>query len=121
MNKKFKTIFFFTLFLFAALIILNVLTESNLQKDGWYSGAIMYFFSFSLFHIGILEKNFSKGTSFVQSHLFLTAMKMILSVLFIITYATIQGEKTDPLFFMWFLTLYLFYTAVLGWLFYSRK
>ena len=121
MNPKFKIIFFFTLFLFVVLITLNIATELNPQKNGWYTASVMYFFSFSFLQISILEKNFTKGARFVQSHLFLTVMKMILSALVIIIYATVQGQESEPFFFIWFLLLYLFYTALLGWLFYAKK
>lgn len=121
MSQKYKIIFLFTLSLFAVLILLNITTETNLQKAGWYSTAIMYFFSFSFFQTAVLEKNFTKGVSFVQSHLFLTGMKMFLSVIFIIVYGFFQGENSDMFFFIWFFILYLLYTFLLGWLFYKKK
>ena len=120
-SEKYKINFLFTLLLFAALIIFNILTSKNLQKDGWYSMAIMYFFSFSFFQISILEKTFNKGARFVQSHLFLTAIKMLFSAMFIIIYGLIKGPEIDMLFFIWFLALYLLYTALLGWLFYKQR
>jgi len=121
MNQKFKTLFLFTLFLFAVLIILNITNETNLQEDGWYSIAIMYFFSFSFLQTSILEKNFTKGAGFVQSHLFLTGMKMFLSVIFIIVYGFVKGDNVDMFFFVWFFILYLLYTFLLGWLFYNKQ
>ncbi len=120
-SKKYKITVLFTLFLIAALIIFNILTEKNLQKDGWYSMAIMYFFSFSFFQIGVLEKTFNKGVKFVRAHLFLTAIKMLFSAMFIVVYGLIKGKEIDMLFFVWFLVLYLLYTALLGWLFYKRR
>ncbi len=121
MSPKFKIILLFTLTLFFILIILNISTNYDLQKNGWYSLAIMYFFSFSIFQISVLEKVVSKGKKFVQSHLFLTALKMVLSIMFIIVYGMIMGEEIEELFFIWFLSLYLLYTALLGWLFYKKK
>jgi len=121
MSQKFKIIFIFTLLLFAALIILNIISETSLQIDGWYSAALMYFFSFSFLQTKILEKSFTKNIVFVQSHLFLTGMKMFSSVMFIIIYGLVMGEKTDMFFFIWFFVLYLLYTFLLAWLFYKKQ
>ncbi len=121
MSQKFKIVLLFTLTLFFVLIILTISTKYDLQKSSWYSLAIMYFFSFSIFQIGVLDKSFSKGRAFVQSHLFLTALKMFLSVMFIVAYGMIMGDEIESFFFIWFLSLYLLYTALLGWLFYKKK
>ena len=121
MRQKFKIIFLFTIFVFALFITLNITTENNLQKDGWYSMAIMYFFCFSFFQTSILEKKLNKSTAFVQSHLFLIGLKMFLSVVFIIIYGLIKGDHVDMFFFIWFFVLYLLYTFLLGWMFYKRS
>lgn len=121
MTKNFKTIFLFTISLFAVLITLNTATELDLQKTGWYSGAIMYFFSFSFFQINFLENKVSKGRSFVRLYLFLTAIKMFLSVFFIIVYGLIEGQNIEMEFFIWFFVLYLLYTFLLSWIFYKRR
>ena len=120
MTQKFKILFFFTLFVFLILIILNITTTTNIQASGWYSTTIIYFFSFSFFQISVLEKSLKKGFRFVQSHLFLTALKMFFSAIFIIVYGFLNNENIDALFFIWFLALYLLYTALLGWLFYKK-
>jgi len=120
MSQKFKIIFLFTIFIFALFITLNIITEKNLQKDGWYSGAVMYFFSFSFLQIKILENPTNKGPLFIKSHLFLTGLKMFLSVVFIIIYGLVKGSGADMFFFLWFFILYLLYTFLLGWLFYKR-
>tara|TARA_S200000501_G_C20787236_1_gene727806 strand:- start:998 stop:1369 length:372 start_codon:yes stop_codon:yes gene_type:complete len=121
MTQKFKTLFLFTLFVFLILIILNIATEANIQASGWYSTAIIYFFSFSFFQISVLEKSLKGGLRFIQSHLFLTALKMFFSAVFIIVYGFLNNENIDTLFFIWFLVLYLLYTALLGWLFYKKQ
>ena len=120
MTQKFKILFFFTLFVFLILIILNIATTTNIQAGGWYSTAIIYFFSFSFFQISVLEKSLKKGFRFVQSYLFLTALKMFFSAIFIVVYGFLNNENIDALFFIWFLVLYLLYTALLGWLFYKK-
>tara|TARA_B100000945_G_scaffold311258_1_gene304251 strand:+ start:152 stop:517 length:366 start_codon:yes stop_codon:yes gene_type:complete len=121
MSQKFKIIFLFTLFIFALFITTNIITEKNLQEDGWYSIAIMYFFSFSFFQTSILEKSFNKRAAFVKSHLFLTGIKMFLSAVFIIIYGLIKGDHVDMFFFIWFFVLYLLYTFLLAWLFYKKS
>ncbi len=121
MTQKFKTLFLFTLFVFLILIILNIATKANIQASGWYSTAIIYFFSFSFFQISVLEKSLKGGLRFIQSHLFLTALKMFFSAVFIIVYGFLNNENIDTLFFIWFLVLYLLYTALLGWLFYKKQ
>ena len=71
MKRKFKLIFFLTLFLFFILILSDAFLNLDFNKDSWYSLAIMFFFSFSFFQVEILERNINRGASFVKVYLIL--------------------------------------------------
>tara|TARA_Y100001954_G_C15598424_1_gene496727 strand:- start:173 stop:532 length:360 start_codon:yes stop_codon:yes gene_type:complete len=119
MNQRFKLNFLFTLFLFASLILLNIFTEKNIQNS-WYSLSIMFFFSFTFFQTEILENKVGKGTTFIRTQLVLTFVKMILSAGLIILYGFFNKATAEASFFIWFLILYLSYTALLSWMFYKK-
>tara|TARA_B100001057_G_C22871857_1_gene959425 strand:+ start:5038 stop:5403 length:366 start_codon:yes stop_codon:yes gene_type:complete len=121
MKRKFKLIFFLTLFLFFILILSDALFKVELKNDGWYSLAIMFFFSFSYFKLEVLEKNINKGASFVKVYLILTIAKLFCSAFFIITYGTLKADGAEPSFFIWFFILYLIYTSFIGFMFNKKK
>ena len=119
MNQRFKINFLLTLFLFAALILLNIFTEKNIQHS-WYSLSIMFFFSITYFQTEILGNKIGKGAAFIRTQLVLTFVKMILSAGLIILYGFFNKENAEASFFIWFLMLYLSYTALLSWMFYKK-
>ena len=119
MNQRFKLNFLLTLFLFAVLILINIFTEKNIQNS-WYSLSIIFFFSITYFQIEILGNKTGKGVIFIRTQLILTFVKMILSAGLIILYGFFNKETAEPSFFIWFLLLYLIYTALLGWMFYKK-
>ena len=119
MKQRFKLNFLFTIFLFAFLILLNIFTEKNIQNS-WYSSSIIFFFSITYFQTEILENKIGKGASFIRTQLILTFVKMILSAGLIIFYGFFNKETVEVSFFLWFLMLYLSYTALLSWMFYKK-
>jgi len=121
MKRKFKSIFFLTLFLFFIIILSDILFKIKLNTDSWYSLAIMFFFSFSFFQLEILEKNISRGVNFAKVYLILTIVKMFCSALFIITYGMLKADNVEPQFFIWFFILYLIYTFFIAFLFNKKQ
>lgn len=121
MKRKFKLIFFLTLFLFFILILSDAFLKVEFNNDSWYSLAIMFFFSFSFFQVEILEKNINRGASFVKVYLILTIAKILCSAFFIITYGMLKADEAEPSFFIWFFVLYLAYTSFVGFLFNKKQ
>ena len=104
MKRKFKLIFFLTLFLFFILILSDAFLKVEFNNDSWYSLAIMFFFfSFSFFQVQILEKNINRGASFVKVYLILTIAKILCSAFFIISYGMLKADEAEPRFLFGFL------------------
>lgn len=99
------------------VIIQSSLPEDIQMRHHWWVVALFAIITF-LFHIGLVKARKRNGAFFVKFYMGFSALKLMLLLLIIISYALINRASAGS-FIAHFFTAYLFFTAFEVWQSYS--